>query len=613
MIPKSTAEKVMEATNAQRAKLAFFRRWGALLAACILAACSMGGDPEVGEEPVDQQSAALVGTTTRSFQNAVAPTTAYAGTRDTYIEQAAATTTHGTSSTNRIDGDNGSGVDLSTLISWDVSSIPAGSIVREVTVTGNVTNLTNNDYQLFELRRAWSDTQATWNVASTGTTWATAGALGTADRGTTVLGTFAPRAIGSYTLTLNASGVAVVQRWVDTPSTNHGFVIANTGSADGTAFSSASATTVSQRPRLSVGYDPGGACTPTTCAAQGKNCGSISDGCGGTLACGSCISPQTCGASGVPNVCGTASAAIPTDANLKVAFIGDTATGASFQSVLQLVKSEGANMVMIQGDLGYSGAVAANWFPVIDNAINASWPGSTATVTIPYFVARGNHDTDWASYGPGLRDRMAKWGVTSENNDPTAGNYAVVHRGLKMVMVQDTETSSPSRAEYVSQRLTGDAHLWKICSWHKDQRATNVGPKSDEMGWQIYENCRTNAAIVAQGHSHTYSRSKTITNDTNQTVDGTCSDPFNLCVSPGRHIFLDSSLGGVETRTLDATWSTKPYWGSVYGASFGALFVTFNVDGDPNKARGYFKNVGGTIIDPPAASGLTSFVIRRSP
>ena len=45
-------------------------------------------------------------------------------------------------------------------------------------------------------------------------------------------------------------------------------------------------------------------CTPTTCAAQGKNCGSIPDGCGGTLTCGTCSAPQTCGGGGTPNVCG---------------------------------------------------------------------------------------------------------------------------------------------------------------------------------------------------------------------------------------------------------------------------------------------------------------------
>ena len=53
-----------------------------------------------------------------------------------------------------------------------------------------------------------------------------------------------------------------------------------------------------------LSIQPAGACTPTTCAAQGKNCGTISNGCGGTLTCGSCSSPQTCGGGGVANVCG---------------------------------------------------------------------------------------------------------------------------------------------------------------------------------------------------------------------------------------------------------------------------------------------------------------------
>lgn len=46
-------------------------------------------------------------------------------------------------------------------------------------------------------------------------------------------------------------------------------------------------------------------CTPTTCEAEGKNCGQIPDACGNTLACGECTeSRQTCGGGGTPNVCG---------------------------------------------------------------------------------------------------------------------------------------------------------------------------------------------------------------------------------------------------------------------------------------------------------------------
>jgi hypothetical protein len=47
----------------------------------------------------------------------------------------------------------------------------------------------------------------------------------------------------------------------------------------------------------------GGTCTPTTCAAQGMDCDSISDGCGGTLGCGNCTPPATCGGGGTANVC----------------------------------------------------------------------------------------------------------------------------------------------------------------------------------------------------------------------------------------------------------------------------------------------------------------------
>jgi hypothetical protein len=48
-------------------------------------------------------------------------------------------------------------------------------------------------------------------------------------------------------------------------------------------------------------------CTPTTCAAEGKNCGSIPDGCGATLQCGNCSGTQSCGGDGVANVCGASS------------------------------------------------------------------------------------------------------------------------------------------------------------------------------------------------------------------------------------------------------------------------------------------------------------------
>jgi hypothetical protein len=53
-----------------------------------------------------------------------------------------------------------------------------------------------------------------------------------------------------------------------------------------------------------------GSCVPTTCAAEGKDCGLINDGCSNMISCGTCAAPATCGGGGVENVCG-GGAALP--------------------------------------------------------------------------------------------------------------------------------------------------------------------------------------------------------------------------------------------------------------------------------------------------------------
>jgi hypothetical protein len=45
-------------------------------------------------------------------------------------------------------------------------------------------------------------------------------------------------------------------------------------------------------------------CIPATTCPAGDNCGTIADGCGGTISCGTCPSGQACGIRGIPNQCG---------------------------------------------------------------------------------------------------------------------------------------------------------------------------------------------------------------------------------------------------------------------------------------------------------------------
>jgi uncharacterized protein (TIGR03382 family) len=49
------------------------------------------------------------------------------------------------------------------------------------------------------------------------------------------------------------------------------------------------------------GYNSEAECN--TCASLLANCGMVEDGCGNVLACGTCLSPETCGQAGQPNVC----------------------------------------------------------------------------------------------------------------------------------------------------------------------------------------------------------------------------------------------------------------------------------------------------------------------
>ena len=177
-------------------------------------------------------------------------TSGYAGTADTRISQNSATTNFGTSTTLSASGDSptGSGRDVSALLRWDLSSIPAGSTIQSASLTLRITDASSNSYTLFALKRAWSESTATWQQAATGSTWQMAGAKGANDRDAAVLGSIAAAAAGTFTVALNAAGLAKVQQWVNTPSLNFGFIVANASNRDTLGFASSETTTVANRP-----------------------------------------------------------------------------------------------------------------------------------------------------------------------------------------------------------------------------------------------------------------------------------------------------------------------------------------------------------------------------
>jgi len=298
------------------------------------------------------------------------------------------------------------------------------------------------------------------------------------------------------------------------------------------------------------------------------------------------------------------SSSVATAPNLRIAFIGDVGNGSNQRAVLSLIKSEGAQAVLHQGDFDYHSDPIGFWSSV-DNILG---------VDFPYFVSVGNHDVgNWAttanpSYSQILFDRMMRIGVTPDSLELNNEMYSLVFKGLKVVFVGEQKGAGDSvYAPYIRAQLKSDNHIWKVCSWHRNMSAMQVGDKTDDMGWGVYEACRANGAIIATAHEHSYERTKTLTSFTNQTVDADFPDPNRLVAAPGRTFSFVSGLGGESIRPQKrCSPTTPPYgckgeWAKIYtsnqNAQYGALFIMFNVGGDPNKAHGYFKTISGQIAD----------------
>ncbi|MFO0618077.1 MAG: metallophosphoesterase [Polyangiaceae bacterium] len=285
-------------------------------------------------------------------------------------------------------------------------------------------------------------------------------------------------------------------------------------------------------------------------------------------------------------------------AEVRVAFIGDTGNGSTFGKVLDLVKAEKVDGVIHNGDFDY-GLDPDGFFATVDGKLGASFP---------YFASVGNHDAPaWDAYAPYVTAHAAAAGVALDDPNILDEKFAFTWKGIHFVFVGQNGKNDEF-AQFIEDQFQGPTEAaWRVCGWHKNQKAMQIGGKGDEMGWGVYETCRAKGAMVTTGHEHSYERTKTLVSMTDQTVDPACSDPSIACLAPGKTFAVVSGLGGIgirdQNRCLPTTppYGCKGEWASIYasdqGANYGALFVVFNEGGDPSKAHAYFKNIDGAIID----------------
>jgi hypothetical protein len=372
----------------------------------------------------------------------------------------------------------------------------------------------------------------------------------------------------------------------------------------------------SSAPLLHVEYDSAGSvvCGNATCD-MGETCVSCAADCGACATCTDGIQNQgetglDCG--GPCSACGGGTRQ-PTQQNLLVAFIGDQGNNSNSTAVLQLIQAEGAAAVVHNGDFDY-GNNATTWDNRITSVLGANYP---------YFAVIGNHDASawggssgYAAKIAGRHARNPEMVCTGELGVRANCNF----RGLQLIqscvgtseLRSNCGANSSDQVTFLHDTLAGSNALFKVCSWHKNQHEMQVGSKGNEVGWSAYQECVGAGAIVSTGHEHSYSRTLTLTNVGNSASGHGATGAFDIVnLGPQSSFVFVSGLAGVERRAFQSSHSTDTWWASYYasdrwlmngvlqsgGSNYGALFVRFYVDGNPNKATAYFKDISGRVAD----------------
>lgn len=291
-----------------------------------------------------------------------------------------------------------------------------------------------------------------------------------------------------------------------------------------------------------------------------------------------------------------------------VAFFGDQGLGAESVAVLDLVAAEGADAVVHSGDFDYSDDPDA-WDAQVTSVLGACFP---------YFASAGNHDEN-AYDGPGgyqekLAARMDCLGIPWDGDLGVRSSHT--YQGVYFVFTSPDLFGADGdavHAPYIRDRLAESDAIWRISSWHVLMEAMQIGGKSDQSGWGVYEESRRGGAVIATAHEHSYGRTHALRNCEAREVASFAStfsihgDDPDTPADEGVTFVHHNGLAGMSIRDQERCLPTQPpygcdgEWASIHAqqqsASHGVLFGVFHHAGDPCRAHVYFKDVDGEVID----------------
>ncbi len=360
----------------------------------------------------------------------------------------------------------------------------------------------------------------------------------------------------------------------------------STGDSDGSGGNAGSGATAGAAATGSGATGGGG-------SAQG---GSAQGGSGQGGSAGASTGGSSAGGSG------GATSYIPTEMGLRVAFFGDQSLSKDAKDLLGVIRAADVDMVIHMGDFDYNNNPAA-WEKLMQDGLGE----------IPWFAVVGNHDTSkWTEYQQVIQRELDKISDVSCVGE-VGVKHSCTYKGFKFVL-SGVGLMGTGHEDFLRQELGASTNIWRMCGWHVNQADMQLGGKGNQAGYAVYQRCQAEGAFIVNGHEHSYARTLTLT-DVGNTGHGATGDWDLINLARGRTYVTVNGAGGVGLRDYEsARHDDDTWWSSGYasnmtiddgvrtpeaniGDAAGVVIMEFGVDGDPRKARGQYRTVGGRIVD----------------
>jgi hypothetical protein len=288
---------------------------------------------------------------------------------------------------------------------------------------------------------------------------------------------------------------------------------------------------------------------------------------------------------------------------IKIAFTGNQGYDESAYDVIELLKREDPDLVVLTGNFGYDSS--SNWINMMDG------------LSMPIIAARGLYDSnEWTEYKNYLEGEFLfnqELSCSGETSQQMTCTFKDISFSVSSVGVTSL---AQSHLVFLENSLNNENKI-KFCVWNKankDMRISNK-PLNDNLGLDYYELCRNKGAFIVTGYDMAYARTKLITGFNPITT------VTNYDMGPGKTMVFMSGLGGYGSDLFNCDMHENDnWWSSIFTPNYylnksvaslenscssndisnfapGALFITINPDGMQKKARAEFITIDDEVID----------------